>query len=181
MAEKSAVRRGALGVSCLTAFLAGWVFLAPVIAERGAGEIQLSATHSTSGQAVRLDATSFRPEVEASADRPVPAVQGTPRVAPPPGTRLVAVHVRLHNVGRTAWISPPNTAFGAADSGTAPPGRILVHRLEAGPAYPERTRLRPGESVEGYVVFALPRRAHLTEVSVQLSAIPGDAVIWSVG
>jgi hypothetical protein len=179
-AERTRVRRGFLGISCVAAFLVGWVFLAPVVADRGTGLVELTATRSTIGQVVPVAGTSYRPAVQVSADRPVPAAQQDPRVAAPPGTRLVAVHFRLRNAGTRTWVSPPNTAFGAADSGTTPPGRILVHRLRAGPTYVERTRVPPGGAVEGFVVFALPRRAHLTEVSLQLSGIPGDVVIWSL-
>jgi hypothetical protein len=178
--ERTRVGRAVLGVSCVAAFLLGWVFLAPVVADRGSGVHELTATRSTVGRAVTLAGSSVRPEVRVGAGRPVPADQLRPRVEPPPGTRLVAVPFRMRNAGTRAWVTPPNTAFGAAGSGGNPPGRILVHRLVAGPTYVERTRLEPGASTRGYVVFALPRRAHLTQVSLDLSAVPGDSVVWTV-
>jgi hypothetical protein len=92
--------------------------------------------------------------------------------------RLVAVRVRVSNSSVMTWTSP-SVVVAARDSAGAVLNRVGLRRSKARPPLPAVMRLRPGSVVDGYVAFAVPRAARLTEFALTLGHSSYEVVRWS--
>jgi hypothetical protein len=95
-----------------------------------------------------------------------------------PRHRLIAVRVHVANASAMTWTSP-RLVITARDSGGDALSRVSLRPGKSKPALPATIRLRPGGVVDGYVAFAVPRPARLTDFSITLGRSSYETVRWS--
>jgi hypothetical protein len=135
---------------------------------------------TTVGALVSVDATAEHPDVHVLAGLPVDARPGSgARV--PKGQHLVAVPVRLENLGLTRWDVPLATRMTVVDDlGVSEKIARGVSSVKGLPLLGAQVKVAPGKVVTGYVVFSVPTARTISSVRLALGQSRGDAVTWRV-
>jgi hypothetical protein len=144
-----------------------------------AGQLIGKDQPTTVGTLVAVDATAEHPDVHVLAGQPVDAKPGSgARV--PKGQHLVAVPVRLENLGLARWDVPLATRTTIVDD------IGVAHAVARGvpvkglPLVAAQVKVGPGKVVTGYVVFSVPTGRTISSVSLALGQSHADAVTWQV-
>jgi len=135
---------------------------------------------TTVGALVSVDATAEHPDVHVLAGLPVDARPGSgARV--PKGQHLVAVPVRLENLGLTRWDVPLATRMTVVDDlGVSEKIARGVSSVKGLPLLGAQVKVAPGKVVTGYVVFSVPTARTISSVRLALGQSRDDAVTWRV-
>ncbi|MCW2946453.1 MAG: hypothetical protein JWR24_3170 [Actinoallomurus sp.] len=88
---------------------------------------------------------------------------------PRKGERFMAVRFVLKNVGDTTYDDSPTYGAKAVD-GSGRGYDPTVATVSAGAGFARVVRLRHGQSKSGFVVFAVPKKAKVTDVQYALNA-----------
>lgn len=133
-----------------------------------AGERQAGATAAPTQKTTATRTLKIGDETELEALRTRLRVQvldvddpfKSKRERPKPGRRFVAVHVKVTNIGKTAYEDAPiNGARLATDIPKGANPSLLAYGKCGAKAFSTRLNLEPGESKEGCVPFQVKRRA----------------------
>lgn len=101
-----------------------------------------------------------------------------PFETPRKGERFVAVRIVLKNLGDTTYDDSPTYGAKLVDD-TGQGYDPTVATVSAGPGFARLVRLRRGQTAGGFVVFAVPRTAHVTLVQYSLySGVAEDRGQW---
>jgi hypothetical protein len=131
------------------------------------------------GATVHVAGSTYHPALDVRVDR-VDMVDTRATVGLKPGQRAVAVRLRITDPGSSPWRLGSGTSVRLRDQ------LGVVHRSApdlrtAGlTRLPTATTVRAGASVEGYVVFALPRNRTPWQVEVRLAPEGEGALVWAL-
>ena len=123
------------------------------------------------GESATVDGTECTARLRVTALRVVNTrpVAGAQR--PLPGNRLVAVDVRIQNLGDRPWsLSSSGTSMSVVDAAGERYPWSAPRRIVAGRVLPPKSVVRPQQEIEGWVVFELPKRSSVEEVSLKTGA-----------
>ena len=190
----ASTRRGAKrGSSSIAPRLIGLALLAilllvagPLIVEVATSTAK-SAVESLAGPTVKLgesatvDRTNARPELKVTALRVVNTRPVVGAQRPVPGSRLVAVDVRIQNLGDRPWsLSSSGTSMSVVDAAGRSHPWSAPRRITAGRALPPKSMVRPRQEIEGWVSFELPKRSSVEDVFLKMGPGLPDRVTWRV-
>jgi hypothetical protein len=160
------------------AFVVGAVVVLPRIAAHTPELLGLDPVHAELGQAVDLHGSSTRPTMHLVASSPVTVPKGRATTTLGHGQHLVVVRVQVRNESVMTWTSP-RLVTTAHDAAGAALTRVGLRSSTSRPALPPVLRLRPGSVVDGYVAFAVPRPARLSDFALTLGPSAYETVRWS--
>jgi hypothetical protein len=175
--------RALLHVAVGALLIAGVIVAAPRVPDVVDWGRQIFAKEppTTVGTVVKVSATTSHPAVEVLAGTPVPA-QATDGAGPAKGQHLVAVPLRLHNVGTSGWNAPLAAKATVLDNlGVAHPVAKSVRAVAGYPLLAGKTAVAPGQETTGYVVFSVPDGRTLRSVTLGLTRASDESVTWQVG
>jgi hypothetical protein len=97
------------------------------------------------------------------------------------GNRLAAVKLRIDNTGTNTYLDAPDNGVLATDAQGKSYGSALVMTIASGETFlATGVDLAPGESVEGWIVFEVPRDAQLTHVEFTADSGEGETGTWEL-
>jgi hypothetical protein len=100
--------------------------------------------------------------------------------APGPNERYAAVQFDIINTGDVNYTDSATAAAALVDSLGRPHPAVIVGAATAGVQIPASVTLTPGERVRGYVVFTVPKTAHVMWVRYAMDAGYGETGQWLV-
>jgi hypothetical protein len=166
------------GLVLTAAIAVGAPLLLPKIAAHAPELLGLAPVHADFDQAVDLHGSSVRPTMSLAASTPVVVSRRHVRGTLGPGMHAVGVRIHVANESAMSWTSP-RLVVTAHDAHGHALGRVDLRRGKKTPALPGVIQLRPGSEIDGYVAFAVPRRAHVAELALRLGPSAYELVRWS--
>jgi hypothetical protein len=167
------------GFVIAVALAVGAVVALPKIAAHTPELLGLQPVHAQLGRSVELHGSSSRPTMQLTAESLRVLPRDRARQALKPGERLVAVHLHVSNESAMTWTSP-GLIVTARDSVGEVLKPVGIRRTKHKAPMPAVIRFGPGGDVDGYVAFALPRAARLTELSLTVGPKAYETVRWTI-
>jgi hypothetical protein len=147
----------------------------------GANAVQrMNSPVKPAGQMFTVTGDATRPTLDFTAEQPTLTRSKTPGVRLKGGHRLVAVPMSIHNAGDHTWVSGTSVRLYDAARAAYPIDSRFT-RVAAGRVLPRVVRLRPGSTSKGFMVFDVPRRTTITEITLAVGPDSPTTVRWSVG
>jgi hypothetical protein len=144
------------------------------------GGAAASRTQATGelGDTIDIVGAKSRPDLQLIAANVLPAKGVGHAARPGKGMRLVEVRFEIQNIGAQGFAGRGLTSAVTDEAGRTYGPVARVTHMSAGPLLPHRVNLRPGRLVRGWVVFEVPRRAHIETVTLSVAAGAPTAT-WS--
>lgn len=133
------------------------------------------------GDMVAVAAVDGRPALEFTVRSVTVTEASGPGVRAGKGNRLMAVSVRIVNTGERDWRLRGETKFSLTDYQYRTYSPVVgLGQVTVGNVLPARVKLGPGKTIEGVVVFAVPRRADLRSVIVRVGPGSPEMISWPI-
>jgi hypothetical protein len=100
---------------------------------------------------------------------------------PDKGKKYVAVQFRLRNVGTAAYDDSPSNGAKVIDTQDQQfDATFMVSDISAGPLLPSYTKIAPGGSALGYLVFEVPVASKIAKVQFSMDSGLAEAAEWII-
>ena len=133
------------------------------------------------GDTLTVKGTAGRPPLELTAQRVLRTRATGKTTGGAKASRLTAVSFRIKNVGDRSWLRNEKTSFSlGAENYLSYPADSRFKRLVAGRLLPTAFELAPGHTIEGMVVFDVPREAVPETVMVRVGPGLPELIHWPV-
>jgi hypothetical protein len=134
------------------------------------------------GQTMVVPGGGVRPDLEVTVRRPMVTRSAYAVPAVRRDEVLIAVPAAIRNVGSRQWVSDGTTEPLLLDGGRGlHPVDPRFAQVSAGRVLGPRTTVRPGGTVRGVWVFAVPRGTELSAVGLRVGPVAPETVRWTLG